>query len=166
MPFIGTDMLTQKLDFRLTCAFTGHRNIAEKDRKMLEEKLDILLPELAEKGVERFICGCALGFDTLAAQAVLRLKEKHNVFFELALPCKDQTLKWNEKQKAEYNRIKERADRVNVLFDKYVTGCMQFRDAFMVDNSDILISYYRGRPGGTQYTYLYAENRGLKIIRL
>lgn len=159
-------MRTQQLDFRLTCAFTGHRNISEKDRKMLEEKLDILLPELVQKGVERFICGGALGFDTLAAKAVLRLKEKHNVFFELALPCKDQTLKWNEKQKAEYNRIKESADRVNVLFDKYVTGCMQYRDAFMVDNSDVLVSYYRGRPGGTQYTYLYAENRGLKIIKL
>lgn len=159
-------MLKQKLDFRLTCTFTGHRNVPEKDRKILEEKLDILLFDLAEQGVERFICGGAIGFDTLAAQAVLRLKEKKNVFFELALPCKDQTLKWNGKQKAEYGRILEQADRVNMLFDKYVTGCMQFRDAFMVDNSDILVSYYRGRPGGTQYTYLYAENRGLKIIRL
>lgn len=159
-------MIRQKLDFRLTCAFTGHRVIGEKDRENLIEKLDLTVADLAEKGVERFICGGALGFDTLAAQAVLRLKEKKNVFLELALPCGDQAAKWSEKQKAEYERIRARADRVNVLFDKYVTGCMQFRDAFMVDNADILVSFYRGKPGGTQYTYMYAENRGLKIIQL
>lgn len=159
-------MIRQTLDFRLTCAFTGHRAIAEKDREKLIEKLDFTVADLAEKGVERFICGGALGFDTLAAQAVLRLKEKKNVFLELALPCGDQSAKWNGKQRAEYERIRAGADRVNVLFDKYVMGCMQFRDAFMVDNADILVSFYRGRPGGTQYTYMYAENRGLKIIQL
>lgn len=159
-------MIRQKLDFRLTCAFTGHRLIAEKDREMLTEKLDLTIASLAEKGVEHFICGGALGFDTLAAQAVLRLKERKNVFFELALPCGDQAARWSQKQRAEYERIQASADRVNILFDKYVTGCMQFRDAFMIDNSDILVSYYRGKPGGTQYTYMYAENRGLKIIQL
>lgn len=159
-------MIRQKLDFRLTCTFTGHRTIGEKDRILLKEKLDLTLAALADGGVKRFICGGALGFDTLAAQAVIRLKEKKDVFFELALPCGDQASRWGEKQRAEYERIRRYADRVNVLFDKYVTGCMQFRDAFMVDNSDILVSYYRGKPGGTQYTYMYAENRGLKIIQL
>jgi len=155
-----------KLDFNLTCCFTGHRIIALKDKVKLSTDLEKKVEELILKGVKHFISGGAIGFDTLAAKTVIRMKEKYDIFLEIAAPCKDQDAKWNKKQKEEYQKILKSADKVTVLFEKYVTGCMHFRDAFMVDNSDILVSYYRGKQGGTQYTYLYAESRGLKIINL
>lgn len=154
------------LDFNLTCCFTGHRIIALKDKEKLIIDLENTVEEVIQKGVKHFICGGALGFDTLAAQTVLKMKGKYDIFLEIAVPCKDQDAKWNKKQQEEYQKILKSADKVTVLFEKYVTGCMHFRDAFMVDNSDILISYYRGRQGGTQYTFLYAESRGLKVIYL
>ncbi len=159
--------MKQKLDFSLTCCFTGHRVIPQKDVKDLEKALLENIDMLIDAGVKHFICGGALGFDTLAAEAVLKKKEQYSdIFLEIAVPCKNQDSKWNSKQKEKYAQILASADKVTVLFEKYVTGCMHFRDAFMVDNSDIIITYYRGRPGGTQYTYLYAESRGLKIINL
>lgn len=154
------------LDFSLTCCFTGHRIIALKDKEKLIFDLEKTVEELVKKGVKHFISGGAIGFDTLAANVVLKMKEKYDVFLEIAVPCKDQDAKWNKKQQEEYRKILKSADKVTVLFEKYVTGCMHFRDAFMVDNSDILVSYYRGRKGGTQYTFLYAESRGLKVINL
>lgn len=158
--------MERKLDFNLTCCFTGHRVIASKDKEKLVLDLEKAVEEVINKGVKHFICGGAIGFDTLAANTVLKMKEKYDVFLEIAVPCKDQDAKWNKKQKEEYQKILKSADKVTVLFEEYVTGCMHFRDAFMVDNSDILISYYRGRQGGTQYTFMYAESRGLKIINL
>lgn len=159
--------MNRKLDFNLTCCFTGHRNIALKDKEKLILDLDNAIEEVIKNGVKHFICGGALGFDTLAAQAVIKKKQQYpDVFLEIAVPCRDQDAKWNNKQKEEYQKILKSADKVTVLFEKYVTGCMHFRDAFMVDNSDILISYYRGKAGGTQYTFLYAEARGLKIFNL
>ncbi len=159
--------MNRKLDFDLTCCFTGHRTVALKDKEKIIVDLDNAIEDVIKKGVKHFISGGALGFDTLAAQAVLKKKEVNpQIILEIAVPCRNQDAKWTEKQKAEYQKILKSADKVTVLFEKYVTGCMHFRDAFMVDNSDIIISYYRGRPGGTQYTFLYAEARGLKIINL
>lgn len=158
--------MERTLDFNLTCCFTGHRVIAKNDKAKLICDLEKTVEELIQKGVKHFIAGGAVGFDTLAAKAVLKMKEKYDVILEIAVPCKNQDAKWSKKQQEEYQQILNSADKVTVLFDKYVTGCMHFRDAFMVDNSDILVAYYRGRQGGTQYTFLYAESRGLKVINL
>lgn len=156
----------ETLSFELTACFTGHRILAQEKQAFLECRLDEELDRLINAGVKRFLCGGALGFDTLAAQAVLRQKRTKDVFLEMVLPCGDQSARWNKRQQAVYRDILARADQVTTLFDRYVTGCMHFRDAYMVDHSDILIAYYCGRPGGTQYTYQYAERRGVKIIKI
>ncbi|MBR2860575.1 MAG: DUF1273 family protein [Clostridia bacterium] len=158
--------MIKKLDFKLTACFTGHRIIAKEDLPSIKEKLRQAIDQCVESGITRFICGGALGFDTLAAQAVLEKKKTCPITLEIAVPCKDQDAKWTRKQQETYREILSQADSVTVLFEKYVTGCMHFRDAFMVDNSDVLIAYYRGKPGGTQYTFLYAESRGKKIIKI
>ncbi len=159
-------MLKRILNFELTACFTGHRIIPAAEREKIEANLDKAIDDAIEKGVKRFICGGAIGFDTMAAKAVLKKKQTNDIVLEIAVPCRDQADKWSKKQQLEYQEILTSADKVTYLFDKFVTGCMHFRDAFMVDNSDILIAYYRGRAGGTQYTFLYAESRGLEIINI
>ncbi len=159
-------MIRRKLDFGLTCCFTGHRNIPLSDSEEIKDSLRKAIDDAIKDGVRHFICGGALGFDTLAALEVIKRKADDGIFLEIAVPCRDQSKRWNTAQKKIYDEILENADAVTVLFEKYVSGCMHFRNAFMVDNSDMLIAYYRGRPGGTQYTYMYAESRGLKIINV
>ena len=158
--------MIKQLDFELTACFTGHRIIDREDAPKIKENLRKAIDQCVEAGVTKFICGGALGFDTLAAQAVIEKKKSCQISLEIAVPCRDQDAKWTAKQKQTYKEILSQADKVTILFEKYVTGCMHFRDAFMVDNSDVLISYYRGKPGGTQYTFLYAESRGIKIIKI
>jgi len=159
------ELASKKLDFNKTCSFTGHRIIPNSDLLLLSSKLPEVLEGLIKENIVHFICGGAIGFDTLAAQEVLKLKKKYpDVTLELALPCKNQAARWNKKQTELYESIKASADKVTVLFDKYITGCCQFRDAYMVDNSDVLVAYYRGKTGGTQYTLLYAERRGIKTV--
>ena len=159
-------MIKRKLDFGLTCCFTGHRIIPMSDVEKLTDSLKKARDEAIKGGVRHFICGGALGFDTLAALEVIKRKADNDIFLEIAVPCADQSKRWNQGQKKTYDEILSKADKVTVLFEKYVSGCMHFRNAFMVDNSDLIIAYYRGHSGGTQYTYMYAESRGLKIINV
>ena len=125
----------------MTCCFTGHRSIPPCSIAQLQKSLDKTLCNLIAQGATKFICGGALGFDTLAAQAVIRQKQDNdNIILTLTLPCRDQAKRWSEMQKMVYNDILTSADEVIYLFDHYVTGCMHARDKFMVDSSDIIIA--------------------------
>ena len=126
-----------------------------------------MVETLSDGGVTRFICGGALGFDTLAAETVLKIRKKNPaVTLSLILPCRDQAARWTESQKKFYNAILEKADEKEFLFDRYVNGCMQMRNRKMVDASQICIAYYQGRPGGTMQTVAYAKEKGLRLLFL
>lgn len=115
------------------------------------------------------MAGGALGFDTLAARTVLRLKKEFpKIRLVLALPCppEEQTLKWTNQQRGEYQEILEQADEVITLSPKYVDGCMLERNRYMVNNSVKLIHYLRSDRGGTKYTVKYAKTRGIELIEL
>ena len=57
-----------------------------------------------------------MGYDTIAAQAVLSVKETHpEVKLILVLPCENQTKYWKQQDIDVYNDIKLRADNVKVL---------------------------------------------------
>lgn len=148
----------------MTVSFTGHRNIPFSAEPAINERLDATIISLIKKGVDTFICGGALGFDTLAAKRVLAARNNYPIKLILALPCGDQAKRWSVKNKAMFEYIKGNADQTVVLFDHYITGCMHARDKYMVNNSDIVVAYYRGQLGGTQFTLKYAEEQSKQIL--
>ena len=111
----------------------------------------------------------AVGFDALAATAVLKLKEKYpHIRLVMVLPCppEQQSSRWNDEQKKRYYKILGQADKVRILSPQYTDGCMLDRNRHMVDCSAYLICYLREQRGGTFYTVNYAEKCGLEILRL
>lgn len=62
-----------------TCCFTGHRRIPPEAIAPLRERLEAEIESLIRQGVRYFGAGGALGFDTLAAEAVLDLKAVYPV---------------------------------------------------------------------------------------
>jgi len=151
-----------------TCCFTGHRELpAGRERQKLAARLEEAVVEQIEKGVRFFGAGGALGFDTLAAQTVLRLKEKYpDIKLILVLPCLTQTRGWPAGDVEEYERIKAQADKVVYTSQAYTGGCMFKRNRHLVDNSGVCICCLAKNSGGTAYTVDYAERRGLEIINL
>lgn len=148
--------------------FSGHRKLPENCSK-LRANLEKVIIELIERGVVFFGNGGAVGFDALAATTVLKLKEEYpHIRLVMVLPCppEEQSLKWNEEQKKRYYELLDQADKVRVLSPRYTSGCMLDRNRHLVDCSAYLICYLRERHGGTFYTVRYAEQRGLKILRL
>lgn len=71
-----------------TCCFTGHRDIPPEILPALAAKVEAEVLELIADGIRYFYAGGALGFDTLAAETVLRLRDQFpQIRLILALPC-------------------------------------------------------------------------------
>ena len=123
---------------------------------------------LIAEGYSRFIAGGALGFDTLAAKAVLEAREKYpEITLHLALPCPEQTKMWKPDQIRIYEEILERADSHEYVCEHYTRFCMAARNRRMVDCSSAVIAYYDGSgKGGTAMTVGFAEKKGLRIINV
>ncbi len=151
-------------DLKTTCSFTGHRIIPQKDYFALEEKTENAVKALIERGFKTFITGGALGFDTLSAQCVLRLRKEHSIKLAVAVPCRDQSRGWNTFDKELYEKILAYADEVITLSETYTQGCMHKRNRFMVDNSGALVAYLTKMRGGAFYTVNYAKNNNKEII--
>lgn len=71
-----------------TACFTGHRELPTDDLPEISKRLEDTLVKLIEQGYRYFGAGGALGFDTLAAQVVLRLRERYpQIRLILVLPA-------------------------------------------------------------------------------
>ena len=147
-----------------TVCFTGHRNLSQVNA--IREKLFGIVEQLIAEGYDRFEAGGALGFDTLAAQVVLSLREKHpHIRLILILPCLSQASAWSAGDIAEYERIKAAADEFIYTSREYTRYCMHVRNRRLVDDSSVCV-YYLTRPGrsGTAFTLDYAVKQGLRTI--
>lgn len=150
-----------------TACFTGHRKIPSEEILTVKKRLLKTIAASIESGYCYFGAGGALGFDTIAAQSVLELKEKYpHIKLILVLPCPNQTRGWSEHDVSEYERIKSEADKVVYTSEHYFRGCMQKRNRHLVDNSSLCICYLTESSGGTAYTVKYAQKCGLSIINI
>lgn len=151
-----------------TCCFTGHRFIPANEREQIITKLERTIIELYRQGVVYYGAGGALGFDTIAADTIIRLRETYpKLRLILVLPCISQTAKWKNARDIEhYNQIKELADKVTYTSLEYTADCMLRRNDHLVDGSSVCICYKTKNRGGTAYTVNYAHQQGLQVINL
>lgn len=149
-----------------TVCFTGHRNLNENEN-LIKERLFSVIENLVSEGFTRFIAGGALGFDTLAANAVLKIRETHpQVSLAIAIPHRNQAGSWSDEEKDEYKKILEAADEQILLSENYFRGCFHVRNRYMVDNSTVCVAYLLEEKGGTFSTVKYALKKGLRVINL
>ena len=100
-----------------------------------------------------------------APKLVLELKERHpEITLECAIPCEEQAIKWTEPQRDRYFWIAEQCDKETMLQHHYDKECMQKRNKYMVDNSQIVIAVWNGKPSGTGNTVKYAQEQGKTVI--
>ena len=147
-----------------TCFFTGHRILpADFTTNRLKKGIEYLI----NQGVEIFITGGAIGFDTVCAQAVLEAKKKHpNIQLHIYVPCRNQDLKWNITQKITYQSILKKADHVDFNDRDYYDGCMLERNKKMANASAYCIAYYNGSRSGTGSAVNYAKKQGVTVYNI
>lgn len=155
------------MNIEKTCCFTGHRNIPANEYEKIRKNLEESIISLIKKGVCYFGAGGALGFDTMAALTILKLKEKYpHIKLILVLPCENQTYKWQQKDIDIYENIKSKCDKYVYTSKYYYNGCMFKRNKHLVDNSKYCICYLINKTGGTAYTVNYAKSNGLIIYNI
>ena len=151
-----------------TAAFTGHRWYDSSRKQCVIEKLDGCVREAYKNGITNFISGMAIGFDLLAAELVLSLKQEcPAITLTAALPFGEQASRFNEHNKSCYYKCLSQADDIVILSNDYTAKCYLERDRFMVEHSSLLIACYDGRnKGGTFWTVNYAARIGKNVINI
>jgi len=151
--------------------FTGHRpdklngyNAAD-NKKLLWHLQKEIIRYIEEEEVGIFINGLALGIDQWAAKIVIKLKEKYDhVKLISAVPCLNHNNKWPDESKEVWQYIVNNSDWVyNVTEKEYTPSCMQLRNQFMVDCSDIVLGVWNGTEGGTKNCLDYAEKKEKRV---
>ena len=147
------------------CAFSGHRSLPAAAGEQLPRLLRQKIVSLAEEGYTGFLCGGAMGFDTLAAEAVISVRRRYPALtLTLALPCPEQDRAWPESARLRFRSIREAADEAILVSPEYHRYCMMQRNRYMVDRASLLLACFDGLPGGTMKTILYAERSGVKTL--
>ena len=155
------------------CCCTGHRpqkfpwNYGEgKEHKKYLAEMTRQIEKLIDSGYTYFISGGAIGVDMDFADAVLQVKKQYkDIMLEIAVPCRNQDLKWSKDDKKRYEKILSNADFVNVLSESYTSFCMQKRNEYMVDKSNLVLAFWNGEEiGGTWNTINYAERKGKQLL--
>mgnify|MGYP003231485076 CR=1 FL=1 len=134
--------------------FTGHRTLRSNISSLYQD----ILAEIDffyEMGYRFFFCGGAVGFDMLAAEAVLKYKEQHSdVILVMAVPFKNQDNKYIQADKQRYAALLKDADFHIMFSESYYDRCYLDRNDFMLKHSNALIAYWDGKTvGGTSYTF-------------
>ena len=157
------------------CCFTGHRpdalpargDEASEEMQILLRLLDRAVERAIEDGVTAFFVGGAQGFDTLAAECVLRERKSNpELTLHLALPGQNQTSGWSARDQARYETILSEANEVWYASDLCSPESMKRRNRYLVDHAGRCIAYLRRMRGGTLYTVNYALDSEIPVDNL
>ncbi len=157
----------------LKICFTGHRpkglpwgyDETKESCVLFKSVMASIIEKAILNGYTYFISGMALGIDMICAEIVLKLKKKYkNVMLECAIPCLNQEKKWSLSQQERYKKIIHKADVVHYVSEtEYTNTCMNDRNNYMVEQSDVIIAVWNGKPSGTSNTIKFAKKRCNKI---
>ena len=164
-----------------TCCFTGHRNVpVDKQKEIIVARTEAKVRELIRGGYRCFITGGAVGYDTLAAELLFRLRdiERQDIRVILAYPF-DGYIRvilaypfdgyidhWKEEQKATYARLLPLYDERICVAAVASRGAYLARDRYIVDASSACIAYCTRQTGGTAYTIRYAAKTGVPVCNI
>lgn len=152
-----------------TVCFTGHRKIPENIIEALRELLAEILDSLYDRGARIFKAGGALGFDTMAAQAVFDLKIRKNdesVKLHLCLAAPDQAKRFSRYDAIIFRMVTEIADKISYESKTATTSSYFARNRTLVKDSDVCVAYCTRQSGGTYYTCTQALTSGVEFINL
>lgn len=94
-----------------------------------------------------FYCGCAMGFDMLAAEVALALQSELSGLQVIAVvPYRGQSERWNDAMKARYDTILCNSDDVIILSEHYYHGCLLRRNDYMVFTVRLLLPGMTATP--------------------
>lgn len=141
-----------------TCFFSGHRRFSKKNEILLKKYLKTEITVMIRNGFDTFLTGGADGFDTLAAEAVMEIKET-NPQIELVIysPFPGAEIRLDRD-------LRMRQCRCVYTSEKYHKDAFKIRNYRMVDDSQAGIVFCLRPRSGTGQTIRYAEKKGIRLF--
>lgn len=148
------------------CCFTGHRpeklNIPEK---RLAGLLEAEIIRAIDSGHTTFITGMAKGVDLVAAEIVLRLRERDpRLKLICALPYPGFGQHWGGGWTERFRQVLAQADLERTICPGFSYGAYQARNEWMVRHSALVIAVFKGESGGTKNTLDFAKRNGVPFV--
>lgn len=157
------------VDRTRTCFFTGHRKLPsdkkEKIRQSIKQNIEKLI---VSYDVRNFISGGALGFDTMAAEAVTELKMLYpHIKLYMYIPCRNQDVLWSQDDKKKYEDMLSVSDEVLYISDKpYSKDCMNKRNLKMIEDAFFCIAFCINSRSGTGFTVRNAVEAHKQVFNI
>ena len=154
---------------RKTCCFTGHRTIPNDQVHAVAMETERKIRELIHRyGIRYFGVGGAIGYDTLAAQILFRLRQTEfpHIKVILVYPFEGFTSYWTDDQKALYAQMLPKYDKRVCVGQTGSREAYLARDRHLVDGSCHCICYCTRSTGGTAYTVRYAHQKGVAVYNV
>ncbi len=145
-----------------TCCFCGHgKYFKESD---IRDKFDKVIHELLADGYFTFYNGAYGGFDSFALRRIATLKTDYPQIENYVV---SPYLNESYLSRFEYT-VKEDTAKILYPFEDRVMPRFAIlkRNEWMVDHSDIVVSYINYSWGGARKMYDYAKRKGKRIINL
>lgn len=141
-----------------SCTFCGHHDAPDSIRVSIENEVEKLI---LHNNVTCFYVGNHGRFDNMALGVLRECKEKYTQISYFVV------LSYLPEKKDEYQLYQNG----ETLFPDGVENtpkrfAISYRNKWMVEHSDFIISYVKNGFGGAAKTLKFAENRHLKIIKI
>ena len=150
-----------------SCSFTGHRQIKATHTSAIGALVDKGIAYAYSEGCRDFYSGGAIGFDTLAARAVIRFRISHpDVRLVLCLPCITQASLWSDSQRDDYEYLIRSADEIIYASEEYTDTCMRERNKMLAETADLVIAYVGRTRSGSSQTARMAERLGKTVYNI
>lgn len=136
---------------------------------LLNELLNLIstsIDKLHADGYTTFISPVNDGFEMLAANSVIKSKEKYpDINLIVVLPSIVADSKLSSPDKYRYKRILEKADKTVIIADKELYPSVKLID-YIVDNSSCVLCYCDGKHYVTEQIYSLAQRENRTTINL
>ena len=142
------------------CCGFGHREISEN----IERKVEAAVEEAIRQGCEVFYTGAMGDFDSLFSTAVRKAKKTYP---HIMLICvKPYMTKELNESRDYYSLMYDDVIIPTELMGVHYKAAIKARNRWMINHSDLVISYVIRDYGGASEAVQYADKQGKQIIRL
>ena len=158
-----------------TVCITGHRPSKLFGYDVHSSLYDTLRAEISKRLIllcnkYKEICcisGCALGTDTIFVEECQKLIDAgYNIHIKLAIPCRNHYARWSLEDRLRFEQMVDKYDHHYVVDGPYTANCLQLRNRYMVDHSDLILAVWDGSPSGTGNCVRYAQSKGKQVRRV
>ena len=139
----------------MICTFFGHRDTPPEIKNLLRK----VISELIEKqGVNQFYVGNQGNFDAMARSLLAEFEQTHGISYEIVLaylPRQEDPL-----CDTDHTLLPEGIESVPPRF------AIEYRNKWMIDHSDIVVTYVRRSFGGAAKFKKLAQKKKKTVIEL